>query len=250
MATPRTPKGRARQVARRLESEYPDSPKDLCELDHRNAFELLTATVLSAQTTDQRVNAVTPALFARYPAPADLAAANPVDVEDIVRSTGFYQNKTKSIIGMAEAIVDRFDGDVPTRLEDLVTIPGVGRKTANVIRSVAFELPGLAVDTHVNRVSRRLGLTEETDPVKIERDLNSLLPAKDRGPFSLRVILHGRRVCLARKPLCDRCVLEDICPSSTLPARRKGPTTRTTASRGGRRSMRRQAADLDDAAIR
>jgi endonuclease-3 len=250
MATPRTPKGRAREVARRLESEYPGSPRDLCELDHRNAFELLTATVLSAQTTDERVNAVTPTLFARYPAPADLAAANPVDVEDIVRSTGFYQNKTKSIIGMADALVDRFGGEVPTRLEDLVTVPGVGRKTANVIRSVAFEQPGLAVDTHVNRVSRRLGLTEESDPVKIERDLNTLLPATDRGPFSLRVILHGRRVCVARSPMCDQCVLEDICPSSTLPSRRKGPTTRTTASRGGRRSMRRQAADLDDAAIR
>jgi endonuclease-3 len=221
MAAPRTPKGRAREVARRLESEYSGSPKELCELDHRNAFELLTATVLSAQTTDQRVNAVTPTLFARYPVPADLAAANPADVEDIVKSTGFYQNKTKSIIGMADALVDRFDGEVPTRLEDLVTIPGVGRKTANVIRSVSFELPGIAVDTHVNRVSRRLGLTEESDPVKVERDLNSLLRARDRGPFSLRMILHGRRVCLAKKPMCDRCALEDICPSSTLPTRRR-----------------------------
>ena len=179
--------------------------------------------MLSAQTTDERVNAVTPTLFERYPTPADLAAANPADVEEVVKSTGFYQNKTKSIIGMADALVERFDGEVPTRLEDLVTIPGVGRKTANVIRSVAFELPGLAVDTHVNRVSRRLGLTGETDAVKIERDLNNLLPARDRGPFGLRVILHGRRVCLAKKPLCDRCVLEDICPSSTLPTRRKRP---------------------------
>lgn len=223
MATPRTTKGRAREVARRLALEYPGSNRDLCELDHRNAFELLAATVLSAQTTDQRVNAVTPTLFARYPSPADLAAADPSAVEEIVKSTGFYQNKTRSVIGMAEALVDRFDGEVPARLEDLVTIPGVGRKTANVIRSVAFELPGLAVDTHVNRVSHRLGLTEETDPVKVERDLNALLPAKDRGPFSLRVILHGRRVCVARKPLCDDCVLENVCPSSTLPTRRNRP---------------------------
>ena len=223
MATPRTPRGRAREVVRRLASEYPGSPRQLCELDHRNAYELLTATVLSAQTTDQRVNAVTPTLFERYPTPADLAAADPADVEEVVKSTGFYQNKTKSVIGMADALVERFDGEVPTRLEDLVTIPGVGRKTANVIRSVAFELPGLAVDTHVNRVSRRLGLTGETDPVKIERDLNGLIPAKDRGPFGLRAILHGRRVCLAKNPMCERCVLEDICPSSTLPSRRKRP---------------------------
>lgn len=223
MANPRTTKGRAREVSRRLAEKYPGSNRELCELDHRNAFELLAATVLSAQTTDQRVNAVTPTLFARYPGPAELAAANPLVVEEIVKSTGFYQNKTKSVIGMAAALVERFDGEVPTRLEDLVTVPGVGRKTANVIRSVAFELPGVAVDTHVARVSHRLGLTEQADPVKIERDLDALLPTKDRGPFGLRVILHGRRVCVARKPLCDDCVLENICPSSTLPTRRRGP---------------------------
>jgi endonuclease-3 len=225
MATPRTPKGRAREVARRLALEYPGSPDELCELDHRNAFELLTATVLSAQTTDQRVNAVTPTLFDRYPGPAELAVANPTDVEGIVKSTGFYQNKTKSVIGMADALVERFGGEVPSLLEDLVTIPGVGRKTANVIRSVAFGLPGLAVDTHVNRVSRRLALTDETDAVKIERDLNDLLPAKDRGPFGLRMILHGRRVCAANAPRCDACVLEDICPSTRLSTRRKRPKT-------------------------
>jgi endonuclease-3 len=225
MATPRTPKGRAREVARRLALEYPGSPDELCELDHRNAFELLTATVLSAQTTDQRVNAVTPTLFDRYPGPAELAVADPTDVEEIVKSTGFYQNKTKSVIGMADALVERFGGEVPSRLEDLVTIPGVGRKTANVIRSVAFGLPGLAVDTHVNRVSRRLALTDETDAVKIERDLNDLLPAKDRGPFGLRMILHGRRVCAAHAPRCDACVLEDICPSTRLPTRRTRPKT-------------------------
>ena len=148
MARPRTPKGRAREVARRLAVEYPDA---VCELDHRSPFELLAATILSAQTTDVRVNMVTPELFRRYPTARDLAAADPAEVEDIIRSTGFYQNKTSSIIGMANAVVERFGGEVPSRLEDLVTLPGVGRKTANVVRSVAFDLPGLPVDTHVGR---------------------------------------------------------------------------------------------------
>jgi endonuclease III len=214
---PRTPKGRAREVARRLAETYPDA---VCELDFTNPFELLTATILSAQTTDIRVNMVTPTLFAKYPTPADLAAADPADVEEIIRSTGFYQNKTKSIIGMATALVERFDGEVPTALDDLVTIPGVGRKTGNVVRSVAFDLPGLPVDTHVMRLSRRLGLTEHDDPVKIERELNGYLPARERGVFSLRMILHGRRVCFARIPDCASCSLEDICPSSRLPRRR------------------------------
>ena len=168
---PRTPKGRAREVARRLTEEYPDAE---CELDHRNAFELLAATILSAQTTDVRVNMVTPELFARYPTAPDLAAADPAEVEEIIRPTGFYQNKTKSLIGMASAVVERFGGEVPTRLEDLVTIPGVGRKTGNVVRSVAFGLPGLPVDTHVGRLSRRLGLTVHDDPVKVELELEQL----------------------------------------------------------------------------
>ena len=211
---PRTPKGRAREVAGRLAEEYPDA---VCELDHRNAFELLAATILSAQTTDVRVNTVTPELFARYPTAPDLAAADPAEVEEVIRPTGFYQNKTKSLIGMATAVVERFGGEVPTRLEDLVTIPGVGRKTGNVVRSVAFDLPGLPVDTHVGRLSRRLGLTVHDDPVKVELELNSYLPRAARGDFSLRMILHGRRVCFARNPACDRCVLEDICPSSRLP---------------------------------
>jgi endonuclease-3 len=214
---PRTPKGRAREVARRLAEAYPDAA---CELDFTNPFELLTATILSAQTTDVRVNMVTPTLFAKYPTPADLAAADPSAVEEIIRSTGFYQNKTKSLIGMATALVDRFGGEVPTALEDLVTIPGVGRKTGNVVRSVGFDLPGLPVDTHVTRLSRRLGLTEHDDPVKIERDLNGYLPARERGVFSLRMILHGRRVCFARNPDCASCSLEDICPSSRLPRRK------------------------------
>ena len=194
---PRTPKGRAREVARRLAEAYPDA---VCELDHRNPFELLAATILSAQTTDVRVNMVTPALFARYPTPADLAGADPGEVEEIIRSTGFYQNKTKSLIGMASALVERFDGEVPTALEDLVTLPGVGRKTGNVVRSVAFGLPGLPVDTHVGRLSRRLALTAHDDPVKVELELNSYLPPAERGDFSLRMILHGRRVCFAQQP--------------------------------------------------
>jgi endonuclease-3 len=206
-------------VAARLEQEYPDA---VCELDHRNPFELLAATILSAQTTDARVNMVTPALFAKYPTAFDLAAAVPAELEDIVRSTGFYQNKSRSLIGMAAALVERYDGDVPTALEDLVTLPGVGRKTANVVRSVGFGRPGLPVDTHVIRLSNRLGLTIEDDPVRIELELNGYLRPADRGPFSLRMILHGRRVCDAKKPRCEACVLEDICPSSRLPRARRG----------------------------
>lgn len=216
MARPRTPAGRARRTNDLLTLEYPGSAVDLCELDHRNPFELLTATIMSAQTTDVRVNMVTPVLFAKYPDPEALAAADPLDVEEIIRSTGFYKNKTKSIIGMANALVDRFDGEVPTSMRDFVTVPGVGRKTANVVRSVAQGLPGLPVDTHVLRLSHRLGLTEETDPVKVELALNPMVPAHERGTFSLRVILHGRRVCFARKPACDGCVLAEFCPSAGL----------------------------------
>ena len=214
MGKPRTPKGRTVEVARRLAIAYPDAE---CELDHTNAFELLAATILSAQTTDARVNMVTPELFGRYPTAADLAGANPSDVEEIIRSTGFYQNKTKSLIGMAHGLLERFDGEVPTDLDDLVTLPGVGRKTGNVVRSVAFGLPGLPVDTHVGRLSRRLGLSNLDDPVKLELQLNSFLPRSEWGTFSLRMILHGRRVCDAKKPRCAECVLEDICPSSLLP---------------------------------
>jgi endonuclease-3 len=216
MAGPRTPKGRARVVALRLADAYPEA---ICELDHTNAFELLTATILSAQTTDARVNIVTPALFQRYPTPAALAGAAPADVEEIIRSTGFFQTKTKNIIAMAHVLLDRFGGEVPTALADLVTLPGVGRKTGNVVRSVAFRLPGLPVDTHVGRLSRRLGLTEQDDPVKVEAELCSYLPRDAWGDFSLRLILHGRRVCDAKTPRCGDCVLEDICPSSLLPRR-------------------------------
>jgi endonuclease-3 len=201
---------------RRLAGEYPGSAKELCALRHDNPFQLLIATILSAQTTDERVNLATPALFARYPLPEDLAAADPAEVEGMIKSTGFFRNKTKSILGMARALVERYDGEVPDRMRDLVTLPGVGRKTANVILSVGFDRPGLPVDTHVQRLSHRLGLTTETDPVKMELVLNRLVRAGDRGAFSLRLILHGRRVCIARRPRCEDCVLNDFCPSSRV----------------------------------
>jgi endonuclease III len=218
VALPRSPRGRARLTVARLAEIYPGTAKELCALDHRDPFELLAATILSAQSTDVRVNMVTPVLFAKYPNPASLAAGNPEDMEEIIRSTGFFRSKTKSLIGMAAALVERFGGEVPTALEDLVTIPGVGRKTGNVVRSVDFELPGLPVDTHVLRVSDRLGLTERLGPaarrdaVKVEHELNSLVPAAERGKFSLRMILHGREVCTARNPRCAACVLADFCP--------------------------------------
>jgi endonuclease-3 len=209
---PRTPGGRARLAAALLAEEYPGDARDLCALVHDDPFQLLAATILSAQTTDEAVNSVTPALFARYPTAADLAAADPADVERLVHPTGFFRAKTRSLLGMAAALEDRFGGQVPTAMADLVTIPGVGRKTANVVRSVGFGLPGLPVDTHVGRLSRRLGLTTETDPVKVEADLNAVVPARDRGSFSLRLILHGRSVCQSRRPRCDVCVLAAFCP--------------------------------------
>jgi endonuclease-3 len=214
MARLRTPKGRARVVAERLADEYPGTAVELCALRHDNPFQLLVATILSAQSTDERVNMVTPALFERYRAPADLAAADPAELEELIHSTGFFRQKTKSLLGMSAAIVERFDGDVPHAMEDLTTLPGVGRKTANVIRSVAMDEPGLPVDTHVGRLSKRLALTTEDDPVKAEHAVGALLPPAEWGLFSLRLILHGRRVCTARKPRCDDCVLADVCPSA------------------------------------
>ena len=216
MGRPRSLKGRAREVATRLAEEFPGTAEELCALRHDSPFQLLAATILSAQCTDVRVNMVTPVLFAAYPDATSLAHADPEKVEEIIRSTGFFRAKTRSLIGMASALEDRFGGEVPTDMADLVTVPGVGRKTANVVRSVAFGLPGLPVDTHVLRVSKRLGLTELTDPVKVELALNALIPAAERGAFSLRVILHGRATCVARRPACARCVLADICPSAVF----------------------------------
>ena len=213
MAKPRSVKGRAACVQKWLSDAYPGSAQDLCALKYRNSYELLAATILSAQCTDEMVNKVTPNLFSRYPTAADLAHAKPLELEEIVHATGFFRSKAKNLMGMANALEDRFSGEVPSGLADLVSLPGVGRKTANVVRSVVFNEPGLPVDTHVSRLSNRLGLTTETDPVKIEHELNALVPPEDRGAFSLRLILHGRAVCVARKPRCRDCGLADICPA-------------------------------------
>ncbi len=211
-------KEKAKEVARRLAREYPDAE---CALVHKNPFELLVATILSAQCTDERVNQVTPAVFAHFPTPQAMSSADPEELEDLIRPTGFFRNKTKSLLGMSKVISEEYGGEVPKKMDQLTRIPGVGRKTANVIRSVAFDLPGLPVDTHVMRLSKRLGLTKNTNPVKIEYELNEMVAPKQRGRFSLRLILHGRAVCVARTPRCEQCVLADICPSSTVPVRKK-----------------------------
>src|SRR5438132_2847170 len=222
-----TAKDRARLAAERLKALYPA----VSELEHKNAFQMLVATILSAQTTDRSVNSVTPALFAKYPDAAALAHANPADVEAIIKPTGFFHVKAKTIIGASAALVERFHGEVPPRMEDLVTLPGVGRKTGNVVLGVAFGIPGFAVDTHVKRLTRRLGLTRSTDPVKIEREVTRMLPPEEWTGFSLRLILHGRRICVARAPRCPDCVLNDFRPSSTVRAKgRRHPLTATAAS--------------------
>jgi len=211
VARPRGAKARACAVVELLAELYPDAH---CALNHQNAYQLLVATILSAQCTDERVNMVTPALFARYPTPADLAAADQDAVEELVRSTGFFRSKAKNLIGMAQAVEARFGGEIPTDLADFVTLPGVGRKTGNVVRSVWYGLPGLPVDTHVTRLSHRLKLTAEEDPVKIEADLGAMVPPEQWGLLSLRLIDHGRQVCDARKPRCGICALAGICPSA------------------------------------
>jgi endonuclease-3 len=207
MVKPRSPKGRARETMRRLALAYPDAA---CALDHRNPYELLAATILSAQTTDVRVNMVTPTLFEKYPTPYELAGAAPGDVEEIVRSTGFYQNKTRSLIGMGTALVERFGGVVPTSMEDLVTLPGVGRKTANVVLGHALGVPGLPVDRHVLRVSNRIGVAKGEDPVVVEQQLTKVLPPEEWTKASDTLILHGRRICKP-KPLCDICNVRKDC---------------------------------------
>ena len=213
MGRPRSPRGRARLTHERLAEAYPEA---VCELDHRNPYELLVATILSAQATDVGVNKATPALFARFPDPWALAAVEPEHVEPYVSTIGLFRQKSKSLVGSARRLVEEHGGEVPGDMRDLVKLPGVGRKTANVIRSVALGLPGLPVDTHVTRLSGLLGLTDETDPVRIEEELNPMIPAAERGDFSLRMILHGRRVCIARRPRCEDCILNDFCPSSAL----------------------------------
>ena len=203
----------------RLAVEYPGNAADLCELDFSTPWELLVATVLSAQTTDVRVNLVTPSVLARYPDPAALAAAEPAELEGLIKSTGFFRSKARSLIGLGAAVTERYDGAVPHAIEDLVSLPGVGRKTANVVRSVALGEPGLPVDTHVTRLAGLLRLTTETDPVKIEHAVGALVPRGQWGLLSLRLILHGRRVCVARRPRCAECALSDFCPSAQLPER-------------------------------
>jgi len=203
----------------RLASEYPGSAAELCALDHQGSFQLLVATILSAQCTDERVNMVTPAVFAAYPTPAALGDASLAELEELVRSTGFFRSKAKNLVGMAQGVTERYGGEVPSSMEDLTSLPGVGRKTANVVRSVAMGLPGLPVDTHVGRLTRRLGLTMQTDPVKVESEIGALVPPEEWGALSLRLILHGRKTCRARTPRCDECVLADICPSSLVPLR-------------------------------
>jgi endonuclease III len=214
---------RARRMNRELGDLYPDAH---CELDFTSPFELLIATVLSAQTTDVRVNSVTPNLFAKYPTPADLAAADPQDVEAIIQSTGFFRAKTKSIIGLAEALEERFGGEVPGRMKDLITLPGVGRKTANVVLGNAFGVPGITVDTHFGRLARRFGWTTETDPDKVEAEVGALIPKKEWTILSHRLIWHGRRRCHSRRPACGACPLARWCPSYGM-----GPTDPEVAAK-------------------
>ncbi len=205
-------KAPAEETIARLKSEYPGAKT---ALDWKNPLELLVATILSAQTTDVRVNAVTPTLFAKYPAAADYAAADPAELEEDIRPTGFFRNKAKSLRGMARALVDDHGGEVPRTMEDLVALPGVGRKTANVVLGNAFSIDeGVVVDTHVRRLSNRLGFTTHNDPEKIERDLMQTVPKRDWTVFSHLLILHGRSVCKARKPACEDCVVNDLCPSA------------------------------------
>jgi endonuclease III len=221
---------RAPIVVERLKLEYPDAHT---ELEFGNAWQLLVSVILSAQTTDVNVNSVTPALFARYPTVAELAAAEQQDVEAIIHKTGFFHAKARAIREMSQDLVLRHNGEVPGRMEDLVTLRGVGRKTANVVLGVAFGVPGFAVDTHVRRLTRLLRLTSATDPVKIEADVCSIVPPSEWTGLSLRLILHGRRVCIANKPRCHQCVLAGICPSAelglTMPrgaSRHRGATAR------------------------
>ncbi len=213
-ATRVRPPAPAAEVLARLKAAYPDAR---CALSYRNAFELLCATILSAQCTDVRVNLVTPTLFARYPTAFDLAKAKPSEVEEIIRSTGFFRNKTRSLIGMAQALAADYGGEVPRTMEQLRKLPGVGRKTANVILGNAYEInEGVTVDTHVTRLSGLLGLSREADPAKIEEDLMRLFPQEDWGLLSHLLIFHGRQVCIARRPRCEDCVLAQLCPSSLI----------------------------------
>ncbi|GAA2714752.1 endonuclease III [Micromonospora olivasterospora] len=229
---------RARKVGRVLAETHPDAH---CELDHSSPLELAVATILSAQCTDKKVNEVTPKLFARYPTAADYAGADRAELEELIRPTGFYRNKTNSLIRLGQALVERYDGRVPGKLVDLVTLPGIGRKTANVILGNAFDVPGITVDTHFQRLVHRWRLTAETDPVKIEHAVGAMFPKRDWTMLSHRIIFHGRRVCHARKPACGACTLAKLCPSyGTGPTEAavaakllKGPRARDLAAAAG-----------------
>ena len=214
---------RARRIARELAVLYPDVHT---ELNFETPLELLVATILSAQTTDKSVNLVTPTLFARYPTAADYASADREEMEKIIQSTGFYRAKTTSLIGLGQALCERFGGEVPGKLKDLVTLPGVGRKTANVVLGNAFGVPGITVDTHFGRLARRFGWTTDTDPVKVEAQVATLIPRKDWTDLSQRMIWHGRRVCHSRRPACGACGLARLCPSYGL-----GPTDPEVAAK-------------------
>ncbi len=203
---------RRERIMAGLDALYPNAE---CELDYKNPFQLLAAVILSAQCTDKRVNMVTPNLFARFPDAAAMAEADPVELQEIIKSTGFYRNKTKSLIGMSRAIMEDFDGRVPASMDELLTLPGVARKTANVILGTAFHKnEGFVVDTHIGRLSGRLGFTRETDPVKVERDLCAIFPREKWTQLGHQLIWHGRRVCFARKPDCAACALQPDCPSA------------------------------------
>lgn len=231
-------KRRARRMGRVLTDTHPDAH---CELDHDGPLQLAVATILSAQCTDKRVNEVTPKLFARYPSAADYAGADRAELEELIRPTGFFRNKADSLIKLGQALVERYDGEVPRRLVDLVTLPGIGRKTANVILGNAFDVPGITVDTHFQRLVRRWGWTTETDPVKIEHAVGALFERRDWTMLSHRVIFHGRRVCHSRTPACGACTLAALCPSygtgptEAKPAARllKGPRARELAVQAG-----------------
>jgi len=220
--TPRPPRGakkRALLTAERLRDQYQAET----ELKYENPFQLLIATILSAQTTDRSVNLVTPELFRRYPTAEDLAAADPAVIETLIKPTGFFRLKTRRIIAASRALVELFGGQVPKTMEDMIKIPGIGRKTANVILGAGFDSPGFAVDTHVTRLTNRIGLVATKDPVKIEYQVCAMVPKEEWTALSLRLILHGRRVCLARRPRCEECMLNDFCPSSLVrPGRRLG----------------------------
>ncbi|MDX6198877.1 MAG: endonuclease [Actinomycetota bacterium] len=214
---------RARRINRELAALYPDAH---CELDFTTPLELAVATILSAQCTDKRVNEVTPALFRRYRTAADYAGADRGELEALIKPTGFFRNKTTSLIGLGAALAERYDGEVPKRLTDLVTLPGIGRKTANVILGNAFGVAGITVDTHFGRLARRFGWTDEGDPVKVEATVGELIPKPEWTMLSHRLIFHGRRVCHARKPACGACGIAGLCPSYGI-----GPTEPDVAAK-------------------